>query len=157
MADPLRTEPLGRPVRVVDQMRRLHRGDDPASAESRDIGRPEVLRVLHPEPPVARPVGAREAVVDVEQQTVPPLADRVDRHLEAGGIGGPDPGPQGILGRAQHAGRLGIVGVGLVEQRRAGAQRPIHVTFDAADPHRSSPRPLRAIVSATWRQVASGK
>ena len=72
-----------------------------------DVGRPEMLGVLDPEPPVARSVRPRQAVVDVEDQAVGPLADGVHRHLQPGGIGSADPGPQRILGRDQEPGRLG--------------------------------------------------
>ena len=65
--------------------------------------RPQVLRVLDPEAPVARAVRPGDAVVDVEDQAVGPLADGVHRHLEPGGVGGADPGAQRILGRHQHA------------------------------------------------------
>ena len=47
-------------------------------------GRPEVLRVLDAEAPVARAVRPGDAVEDVEQRGVGPVADRVDRDLEPG-------------------------------------------------------------------------
>ena len=78
----------------------LHAGDDAEPAETRDLGRREMLGVLDAETAVvARRSGRRgrrggrrailmlDALVDVEERAVRLIADRVNHDLEAGGIG----------------------------------------------------------------------
>ncbi len=89
--------------------------------------------MLDPEPPVARPVGRGHAVEDVDQHAVRPLADRVHHHLEAGGVGAADLLPERLLrGDEEPAGARRVL-VRLVEQRRGGAKRPVHVALHAVD------------------------
>ena len=66
--------------------------------------RREVLRVLDAEAAVARAVLARDALEDVEQRRVRPVADRVHDDLQAGLVGAGDPRVE-IFGRVDQAGR----------------------------------------------------
>ncbi len=62
----------------------LHGGDHAQPGDAADVLPAEVLRVLDPKATVTGTMGLSNTVVDVEQQPVGSLADRVDRHLEAG-------------------------------------------------------------------------
>ena len=50
--------------------------------------------MLDPEAAIARTVVFRHAVIDVEEQSVGPLPDRMHHHLKPGGVRSPYPGPQ---------------------------------------------------------------
>src|SRR3546814_1987081 len=63
-------------------MDRLHRGDDAALAEAREIGGVDDLRVLDPPAAIAL-VGVRHRLDRIERLGVGLVADRVDRDLEA--------------------------------------------------------------------------
>jgi len=70
----------------------LHRGDHVVLAEAWDVAPPEMLGVLDPETAVARPVGLGNTVVDIEQDAIRPLANRVNYYLKTRGVGAADPG-----------------------------------------------------------------
>jgi hypothetical protein len=69
---------------------RLHRGDHAEGGEPGDVRGAQVLGVLDAEPPVPRAVPLLDALVDVEQLGIGPVADGVDLDLEAGPVGGGD-------------------------------------------------------------------
>ena len=126
----------------------LHGRDHAEPGDAADVLPAKVLRVLDPEAAVARAMRPGDAVVDVEQQPVGSLADGVDRHLQAGGIGAP------IQARSESSGvtRRPLVSrrivVGLIEQRGGRAERAVHVALDARRSRasrrpRPSPSPVR--------------
>src|SRR3989442_15521490 len=69
------------PAAVVDRVVGLHRRNHAQAAEAGDVLRPQVLRGLDPEAPVARPVDPGDAVVDIEDDGVRPVADGVHGDL----------------------------------------------------------------------------
>ncbi len=91
--DALGTDPLLRPSAVIDRVVGLHRCHDAAGGEPGDVSPPEVLGMLDPEAPVAGAVGLADAVEDVEQHTVGPLANRVNGYLQPRRVGRADPDP----------------------------------------------------------------
>jgi hypothetical protein len=137
--DPLRTNPLVRPSAVVDGVVRLHRRNHSNPGNPSDILPSKMLGMLDSEAAVARAVSLRDAVIDIEQQPVRALADRMHRNLEARGIASCNPGPERILRGDHKSDRAWRVGVWLIEQRRGGAQGTIHEPF-----HTSRAKPIVA-------------
>src|SRR5262249_27457975 len=114
------TEAILGPRLVLDAVRRLHRGDHAELRETRDVVRMDDLRVLDAVPQRARlRFLAFDPLEEVERLAVARIAERVDRHLEAGFHEvGHELLVEAILAAA-HAAMAGAVRVVLEEPRSA--------------------------------------
>src|SRR6266705_984341 len=119
------TDPFLHPPAVVDRVVRLHRRDHAQPSEERHVLRPQVLRMLDPEPAVARAMGLRHAVVDGEDDRIGAVPNGVHGDLEARRVGAADPGAHVALAVAGQAVVPCRVGVRLEEERCPRSRRAV--------------------------------
>ncbi len=127
-------------------MVRLHAGDHVELRKARDVGGREMLRVFDPEAAVAAAVLVDDAIVNVEQQTVRAIADRVDHDVEPGLVGVRNPGVE-ILGRVdEEPAVLRRVVERLMERGGMRTERTVDEALQAADAEPFVSAPIVAAV-----------
>src|SRR5215813_3323961 len=78
-----RSDPLFGPAAIINRMVRLHRWNHSSFCESRDIGRLQVLSVLHSEPAIPVSIGQLGGVEVIQYYVVCLVSDRMHRALKA--------------------------------------------------------------------------
>src|SRR4029077_11758319 len=134
--DAFGAQAVGGPALVIEQMRRLHRGDDAERGEALDIRQSDNLGVLHTVAPVARTVPSADGGEYIECDAIGAVADGMKRELKSGTVAFERHLLQLLRVYAQNSGRLGSVGVRREHCSRARAERTIEKRL-----HRAGLRP----------------
>ena len=127
--DAFRTEAIGGPAFVVEQMRRLHRGDYAERSETREIFGGDYLSVFDSIAPVARAICFLGGGECVESNSIGAVTDGVKRELKAGAIALDCHLRESGWIEAHDAGLCRIIGVGSEERSGSRTEGAIEDCF----------------------------